>query len=121
MGGCEGRHRAYRGPKLRYCTLEIPDAQQPAARVGSESGCLLVSLLLTDFGPGFAFGRCTRGITELAKNRSQRSVGTGEIWLQPNCLVQSIGGIGQLIHLLQHGTQGVVGLGVIWLVLNCES
>ena len=104
MGGCEVWHRAYRSTELRYCTVEVPDAQQPAPRVGSESGCLLVGLLLTGFGPGFAFGGCTSGITELAKNRSQRSVGTGEIWLQANCLVQSIGGIGQLIHLLQDCT-----------------
>ena len=82
MGGCERWHRAYGGTKLRYCTVEVPNAQQPAPRVGSESGCLLVRLSLTDFGPGFRFGGCTSGITELAKNRSQRSVGTGEVGLQ---------------------------------------
>src|SRR5260370_36772348 len=120
MRGCEGWHRGNRGTKLRYCAVEVPDAQQPVPRIGGERGCLLVSLLLADFGASFTFGGCTSGITQLAKNRSQRRVGTGETRLQANGLAQSIGGIGQLIHLFQDCTEGVVGLGVIWLVLNCE-
>ena len=103
MGGCEGRHRAHRGTKLRCCTVEVPDSNLRPGLVAKVAACWFVSCLLIS-APTLLSAAAAAGITELAKDRSQRRVGTGEIWLQANGLVQSIGGIGQLIHWLQDCT-----------------